>query len=196
MLGLSEDDLCKLSLLDITHEDDRERNRELFIELHEGKEKVGQTEARFRRKQGNAIWVNLHISLVPRAGSVPECVITIAEDVTQRKQAEEGLRQYERVVEGLQELIVVIDRDYRYRIANRAFLNYRGLEREQLIGKLVPDLLNPGVLESVAKQKLDECFAGNVVKYELRYAYPGKGERDLFISYFPMESATGIEGVA
>src|SRR5690348_17993257 len=56
----------------------------------------------------------------------------------------EHLREYEKVVEGLEEMIVVVDRNYRYRIANRAFLEYRGLQREQLIGRLVPDLLNPG----------------------------------------------------
>ena len=33
------------------------------------------------------------------------------------------LREFERVVENLEEMIVVLDRDYRYLIANRSFLN-------------------------------------------------------------------------
>src|SRR6266536_1373841 len=33
------------------------------------------------------------------------------------------LQEFEKAVEGLEEIIVVVDRDYRYVIANRAFLN-------------------------------------------------------------------------
>src|SRR5580698_8985993 len=46
----------------------------------------------------------------------------IARDLSERKQAEGRLREYERVVEGLEEMIVVLDREYRYVIANRALL--------------------------------------------------------------------------
>ena len=47
---------------------------------------------------------------------------TIAHDITARKRTEKTLREYERMVEGLEEMIVVVDREYRYVIANRAFL--------------------------------------------------------------------------
>ena len=49
----------------------------------------------------------------------------IVEDITERKLALDKLREYEEVVEGLQEMIVVVDRDYRYVIANPAFLRRR-----------------------------------------------------------------------
>jgi PAS domain S-box-containing protein len=114
---------------------------------------------------------------------------------TERKRNEERLREYEKAVEGLEEMLVVVDRDYRYRLANRAFLTYRGLEGEQLVGRLVPELLNPWVWERVAKKKMDEALQGNVVKYELRYNYPKLGERDLFISYFPIEGPSGVDRV-
>ncbi|MDC4205262.1 MAG: PAS domain S-box protein [Candidatus Manganitrophus sp.] len=120
----------------------------------------------------------------------------LEEDIAKQKRTEERLREYEKAVEGLEEMIVVVDRDYRYLLANRAFLNYRGLTKEQLVGRLVPEVLNPGVFEKVAKKKLDECLQGNVVKYELRYRYPKLGERDLSISYFPVEGSAGIDRVA
>jgi PAS domain S-box-containing protein len=120
----------------------------------------------------------------------------IARDIRERKRSEARLREYEKAVEGLEEMIVVVDRNYRYVLANRAFLNYRGLEKEQLLGRLVSEVLNPGVFEEVAKEKLDECFRGKVVTYELRYKYSQLGERDLSISYFPIESPNGIDRVA
>ena len=35
-------------------------------------------------------------------------------------------REFEAVVENVEEMIAVVDRDYRYLMANRTFLNYRG----------------------------------------------------------------------
>jgi PAS domain S-box-containing protein len=119
-----------------------------------------------------------------------------AAEMVELKQAEARLREYEKAVEGLEEMIVVVDREYRYVLANRAFLTYRGLERGQLIGRLSRDMLNEGVFDTVIKQKLDECFQGKVVKYELKYKYPKFGERDISITYFPIEGPNGVDRAA
>jgi PAS domain S-box-containing protein len=57
-------------------------------------------------------------------------------------------------------------------------------------------MLNEGVFDAVIKEKLDECFQGKVVKYELRYRYPKLGERDISISYFPIEGPNGVDHAA
>ena len=106
------------------------------------------------------------------------------------------LREFERAVEGLDEMIVVVDREYRYVLANRAFLSYRGMKDEDVIGRQVAEVLNPGVFEAEVKGKMDECFRGKVVQYEMRYNYPALGERDLLISYFPIEGPNGVDRVA
>jgi formate hydrogenlyase transcriptional activator len=106
------------------------------------------------------------------------------------------LQEFEKAVEGLEEMITVVDRDYRYVIANRAFLNYRGMKKEELLGRRISEILNSGVFETTIKEKLDECFQCKIVRYEMRYSYPSRGERDLFISYFPIEGPGGIDRVA
>ncbi len=111
-------------------------------------------------------------------------------------QAEERLREYERVVEGLEEMIAVIDRDYRYLIANRAFLNQRGLKRETVVGHLVSEVLDKDLFERVVKPKLEECFQGKVVRYEMDYSHPEIGARVLSISYLPIEGPHGVDRVA
>jgi PAS domain S-box-containing protein len=118
------------------------------------------------------------------------------QDITERKQAEDRLREYERVIEGLEDMITVVDRDYRYLIANRAFLNHRGMVRDQVIGHYVSEVLDHEIFEKIIKQKLDECFQGKVVKYELTYTYPKLGQRDLLVSYFPIEGPDGVDRVA
>ncbi len=113
-----------------------------------------------------------------------------------RAAAKAGLREYEKVIEGLEEMIAVVDRDYRYLLANRAFLQYRGLKREQVVGRFLWEVLRPNVFEETIKGKLDECFTGKTVRYEMRYSYPQLGERDLSLSYFPIEGQFGIDGAA
>jgi PAS domain S-box-containing protein len=120
----------------------------------------------------------------------------MAHDVTERIRHEKRLQEYERVVEGLDEMIVVVDRQYRYLIANRAFLQYRKMEREQVIGHRVDEIVGKEVFETLIKGKMDECFEGKLVRYELRYRFPNLGERDLLASYFPIEGRSGVDRLA
>ncbi len=131
-------------------------------------------------------------------GEITGVIVTL-QDITERRQVEARLREYERVVESLEEMIVVVDRDYCYVIANRSFLNNRGAKREQVIGSSVLGRLrSEGASEETlarVKQKMDECFQGKVVQYELKFKYPKLGERELLVSHFPIEGATGVDRI-
>lgn len=105
------------------------------------------------------------------------------------------LREFERAVEEVEEMIAVVDRNYRYVIANRAFLNQRGLTRDQVVGHTIAEVLNEPAFSDIVKQKVDESFAGKLVQYEMRYTYPVLGERDLLVCYFPVEGIGGIDRV-
>ena len=115
-------------------------------------------------------------------------------DMYRRREAR--LQEFERAVEGVEEMIVVVDRDYRCVIANRAYLSHRGITREEMIDRPIQEILNPGVFETTLKEKLDECIQGKVVQFEMQYKYPERGERDLFISYFPIDGAGRVDRVA
>jgi PAS domain S-box-containing protein len=106
------------------------------------------------------------------------------------------VEEFEKAMDGLDEMIAVVDRNYRYVIANRSFLSYRGMKQEDLIGRRIPDVLHPGVFEMTVKEKLDECFRGKSVEYKMRYNFPSRGERDLSVCYFPLEGPGGVDRVA
>lgn len=101
------------------------------------------------------------------------------------------LQEFEKVVEDLEEMIVVVDQDYRYLIANRAFLKYRALARNRVIGRHVADVLDPVIFETKVKARLEECFTGRVVHYEMTFVYPELGERQLQVSYLPIWGGGG-----
>jgi PAS domain S-box-containing protein len=147
-------------------------------------------------KTGKRINVSLSISAIKdQTGKTVGCC-GIARNITARKRAEDRLREYEKAVEGLEEMIVVVDREYRYLIANRNFLNLRDMTRDQVEGHFAAEVMNKGVFEAVAKEKLDECFQGKTVKFEMKYTYPKLGERDISVSYFPIEGTTGVDRAA
>ena len=121
-------------------------------------------------------------------------VLSLLADRVRRHQGHR--RELEKLVDGLDEMALVVDRNYRYVLANRAFLSRRGMTREQVIGRQVDEILNPGVFEADVKERLDRCFQGQIVQYEMRYQYPSLGERDLLISCLPIEGPTGVERAA
>lgn len=106
------------------------------------------------------------------------------------------LTEFEKTVEGLEEMIVVVDRNYRYLIANRAYLNYRGARREDIIGRTVAESVTQEVFDATVKNNLDRCFLGEIVQFEMRHSYPHREPCDLAISYFPIDGAAGIDRVA
>src|SRR6202142_523454 len=95
MLGYTEEELQKLSFLDITHDEDFEPNRALIEELLAGKRRQFQIEKQYRRKNGSLVWVLNNVSVVPGTERVPRFLMALSEDITERKQAEEKLRRSE-----------------------------------------------------------------------------------------------------
>jgi PAS domain S-box-containing protein len=91
MLGYSAQELQQLTFTDITQEGDLEHNRKLIDELVEGKRQQFQTEKQYRRRDGNSVWVRNNVSIVPGTERVPRSLMTLSEDITERKQAEEAL---------------------------------------------------------------------------------------------------------
>src|SRR5215469_12749173 len=155
-----------------------------------------QTNYRLLRPDGSVVWLEKTAhAFFDEQGRMLRMIGMVA-DITERKSAEDKLREYERAVEGSEDMIVVVDREYRYLVANRKFLKMRNLTREQVVGRFADEVLNKGFFESVAKPKLDECFEGNVVRYETKYDYPDLGNRDVSVSYFPVEGVNGIDRIA
>jgi formate hydrogenlyase transcriptional activator len=191
LLGYCREELLSLRVFDI----DPAITEASAAEVVEKLKRTGfvAMESVHRRKDGSTFPVELNMTQVLLDRNY---VVAVARDITENKQAKERLQEYERVVEGLDERIVVVDRNYRYVIANRAFLHHRGLPREEVMGRTVAEVLDQRTFETVIKPKMDECFEGKVVQYELKYRYPGADERDLRVSYFPIEGRTGVDRIA
>jgi len=193
-LGYTREEFLALSAFDI----DTVLNPALAAGIVAEMEKSGFAifESLHRRKDGTTFPVEINVKTVRLE---KDYRLAIVRDITERKLAQERLQEYEKVVEGLAEMIVVVDREYRYLLANQAFQDYRDLKWEQIVGRLVSEVMDNdlnNVFERVIKKHLDECFQGKVVRHEMTYVYPNRGECQLSVSYFPIEGPQGIDRVA
>jgi PAS domain S-box-containing protein len=196
LTGVSAEEVLSDSSVLFSLVPEEDRPAVLAAEAAGAKEmRVVDIEVRQRRRDGEVRW--MQISASPRR--LPDGRILwdgIQTDITERKRGEARLREYEKVVQGLQEMIAVADRDYRYLIANQTYLDYRGLKREQVVGHLVSELVGQETFDQVVKSKMDECFEGSVVKYETAVTYPELGRRDLIATYSPIEGPAGVDRIA
>src|SRR5215471_3318097 len=181
--------------MNFVHPDDRQRVSDAIAEARQNRRPYSQ-EFRILRPDGTIRWLAARGKFYFSASGLPVRMVGISVDLTERMLAEDKLREYERAIEGSEDMVAVVDRDYRYLIANRKFLKMRDMTKEQVVGRFAHEVLSKGFFEAVARPKLDECFQGKVVRYETKYTYPGIGERNLLISYFPIEGASGIDRAA
>lgn len=91
--GYSEDELSDLTYLDLSHPDDHEISKSYFEEMFSGKLERYFLEKRYLNKNGSELWVNAHTALIRNKEGTPETVVGMIEDISDRKRAEQGLRE-------------------------------------------------------------------------------------------------------
>jgi PAS domain S-box-containing protein len=93
MLGYTEEELCRVGPVEITHEDDREATREMLDNMLSGRSSGYHVEKRYQRKDGAVIWVRVSTAQAPEPGSSLRGIPTIIEDITERRRAEDELQE-------------------------------------------------------------------------------------------------------
>jgi PAS domain S-box-containing protein len=195
LFGYSASEAIGQKIFFLTPTDRREEAQHIFKKVIHG-EVVKHYETMRQKKDGTRVEISLTVSpIVDTEGRIVGAS-GIARDITERRKAEERLREYEKAVEGLDEMIVVVDREYRFLIANRKYVDMRKMTKEQIEGHFANEVVNAEMFETVFKEKLDESFQGKVVRFETKYPYPALGERNIAVSYFPIEGTTGVDRVA
>lgn len=93
MLGYSESELAGMSFYSITHPGDIPQNKAGIDAVVSGEKDSFRMEKRYIRKDGRIIWVDMSTASVRGEMGKPLYIVTHAQDITERKQAEEALQK-------------------------------------------------------------------------------------------------------
>src|SRR5215510_12654605 len=95
ILGYDREELMTKTFADITHQDDLQQDLGALRRMLAGEVETYMREKRYYRKDGSVVWVNLTVSLVRKADGAPDYFVSLIEDISARKLAEEKLRERE-----------------------------------------------------------------------------------------------------
>jgi two-component system sensor kinase FixL len=145
IVGYTREELLQRTFQDITHPDDLDTDLAYVGQMLANKIPTYTMEKRYIRKDGSLVWINLTVSLVREASGAPKYFISVVEDITERKCAEEMLRESEeRFAKAFRAspvaMIITRVRDNCFIDVNERFCHLLDYSREQVIGHSSLDL--------------------------------------------------------
>jgi diguanylate cyclase (GGDEF)-like protein/PAS domain S-box-containing protein len=104
LLGYTREELLGLTVKQVSHPDDENMTDDVRAQLRDGRINSFQAEKRYLRKNGSVVWVGLTVALKRGSLGEPLYDISVVEDISARKQAEEALRESEERFRSLTQL--------------------------------------------------------------------------------------------
>ncbi len=155
IVGYSAEELLTKTFQDITHPDDLETDLAYVRQMLAGEILTYQMEKRYLHKQGQVIWILLRVRLVRDNAGEPLYFVSQIQDISERKQAEQALREseerYRRIVDTANEGIWSVDADLRTTFVNNAFARMLGYPPEEMLGTPAQQFTFPEDLEEFRK---------------------------------------------
>jgi PAS domain S-box-containing protein len=97
MLGYEQSELLDKKIGDVTYPDDYAREVELLNAMQRGRQRSYEIEKRYRHHDGSTVWVQATSSIVNGSAGEPLYHISVIQNITERKRAEEQLKQAQRM---------------------------------------------------------------------------------------------------
>jgi diguanylate cyclase (GGDEF)-like protein/PAS domain S-box-containing protein len=165
LLGYARGELIGKAIRDITHPDDYGTGARYRDQLTGGTMRSVAGEKRFVRRDGSTIWTRRTMSTACDELGRPQYVISVVEDITERKKAEEALRASEQLLTATFSQagvgIFVTSLDSRYLQVNDKYCAMLGYSRPELLGMSISEVNTAGDLEDVranrARMLSGEC---------------------------------------
>lgn len=117
LLGYTQEELLRLSALELTHPDDLETSRTSLGMLVDEVAPHYQQEKRYIRKDGTTFWARLDVSPIPGPAGRPEAYVGIIADITEQRAYESRLKE----MAAIDSLTGLPNRGHFFALAEREF---------------------------------------------------------------------------
>ena len=108
-----------------------------------------------------------------------------------QRQAEEMSRRYECVVAASKDMMALVDTEFRYLAANKAYAEAFGVSPEAIIGRRVSEVFGQQVFEDMIRPRAEACLRGDDILYEGWFTFPSTGRRYMSAVYSPYVNTAG-----
>jgi PAS domain S-box-containing protein len=155
--GRTMEEMTHIDWMSITHPDDVQKDLDNMVLLNAGKIPGFQIEKRYLHNDGTYVWINMTIAPIYVEDKAHPRHLCMIEDITERKQVEETLREseeryrslFENMLNGFAYCQMLFEdgrpQDFIYLSVNKAFESLTGLK--EVVEKKVSDVI-PGIRES------------------------------------------------
>lgn len=175
----------------VVHPDDRQRLQRMLLQNYDFNR---SEEIRWIGKDGAVVWSEHYsIPLYDDIGNLIG-IEGIAYDITERKEYEQQLSYYQNAIDGVSDMITIIDCSYRHVFANETYMLYHSKKREEIIGSKLDEIFS-GPEKWYIIDKITRSLNGEQITYETTVDYPIIGERNLEIINTPLHEGNEITGV-
>ena len=141
IVGYTREELLGLTFQDITHPDDLLADEEYVSQMLADKIKTYSMEKRYIRKDRNIVWINLTVSLVRGPSGEPKYFISVVENITEKKRAEERIAYQAQLLDNVNDAIVGSDEEFRITAWNASAESMYGWKQEEVLGRSGLDFL-------------------------------------------------------
>ena len=172
-----------------------EGRREEFIRLMQENDTLTGFESPIYRKDGSVIWISENCRAIRAANSRLLYYEGTVEDITQRRQAEENLRNsealYHSLVETLPQNILRKDLQGRFTFANQQFCKSLGRSLEEIVGKTDFDFFPRDLAEKYQRDDRQMIESGRPYTTVEEHQAPGRDKIYVQVVKTPLYGADG-----
>ncbi|MCH8567838.1 MAG: PAS domain S-box protein [Balneolales bacterium] len=161
--GYTREELHKMSFVELTHPDDREKDWEIFSKAMRGESEY-RNDKRYIKKDGSIVWVRLHVAFIRDEKGKPYRTVAICEDITSQKEEEHRLKLLESVITNTKDSILITEAEPfdlpgpRILYVNEAFTKMTGYTADEVIGK------TPRILQGPKSDKSELARLGRAIR--------------------------------
>jgi PAS domain S-box-containing protein len=202
LIGYSKEELTSAPYINFVHPDDRQTVFERYLKRIKGEEPPGVNVFRIVDKAGNIRWAEVNSVLISWEGR--PATLNFLNNITERKQTEEALREsekkYRTLVTQSPDGIFIVDLQGTFLAVNIAMCERLKYSEEEFLSMKIWDIV-PEKYVDLHKKRIADILRGEAPNEAAEYVVRGKDEKMHYIEvlsnpYFRENEVIGFQGIA
>lgn len=194
MFGYTREEMLKLKWTDVTHPTHIDRNAKGTRDMFAGVYSTYIVDKQYVRRDGSPFWAHLTASLVRSTDGQPRCFVSMIEDISERKSAQDMLaksqQQLQSILDYTTAVIYIKEPGGKYELVNRRFEELFHVVSKEIAGKTDFEIFPPETAQNFRANDIQVLQSRKAM--EIEELVPHDDGLHTYISVkFPVFDASG-----